>query len=88
MHSSPNHTSHLISETNSNFNLPNFVDSAFGGLKASVQLASNVKIGEYATSLDYQQHGVPVATDKSLNYLLPVLARPIVQKIVDASVLG
>lgn len=38
--------------------------------------------------MNYTQLSVPVQTDSSLNYILPVLAKPIVQKIVSASVLG
>jgi hypothetical protein len=45
-------------------------------------------VGDYQTTLQFTQLGVPTATDDSLNYLLPVLARPLVQKIVDATVLG
>lgn len=45
-------------------------------------------IGEYQTTLNYTQLSVPITTDSTLNYLLPVLAKPIVQKIVSASVIG
>lgn len=44
--------------------------------------------GEYATTLSYTQLSVPITTDSSLNLMLPVLAQPIVQKIVGGSVLG
>ena len=44
--------------------------------------------GDYSTTLDYTQTSVPVVTDESLNLLLPYLAQPIVQKIVDGSNLG
>lgn len=40
------------------------------------------------TTLNYTQLSVPIATDSSLNLILPVLAQPIVQKIVSGSVLG
>lgn len=45
-------------------------------------------LGEYTTTLDYTQTDVPVKTDSSLNMLLPILAQPIVQTIVDGSNLG
>ena len=45
-------------------------------------------LGEYATTLQYKQPDVETKTDKSLNNILPVLAQPIVQKIVSGSVLG
>ena len=70
------------------FNLPNFVDAAFKELRADVVLSSAVTIGSYNTNLEYTQTDVPVNTDSTLNYLLPILAQPIVQKIVDGSVLG
>ena len=53
-----------------------------------MQLAAGVTIGEYATTLSYTQPDVAIKTDDSLNFLLPILAQPIVQKIVDGSVLG
>ena len=49
---------------------------------------SPLRIGDYPTTLTYSQPGVAVKTDKSLNLLLPILAQPIVQKIVTGSVLG
>lgn len=47
-----------------------------------------VNIGEYPTDLTYSQTGVPAYTDQTLTLLLPVLAQPIVQKIVDGSILS
>ena len=44
--------------------------------------------GEYPTTLTYSQSDVEIKTDDSLNLLLPILAQPIVQKIVTGSVLG
>lgn len=70
------------------FVLPPFVDKAFALLKADIELVSNLLVGSYATQLTYTQLEVPVKTDASLNLLLPVLARPIVQKIVNGSILG
>ncbi|KAI0072486.1 hypothetical protein K474DRAFT_1678619 [Panus rudis PR-1116 ss-1] len=70
------------------FNLPKYVDEAFKQLRADVQLSSSVKIGDYNTKLEYNQTDVPVATDESLNMLLPILAQPIVQKLVTQSNLG
>ena len=72
----------------SGFDLPSFVDQAFAVLKADIGLKSQVTIGDYATTLNYAQTAVPVQTDETLHLLLPILAQPIVQKIVDASVMG
>ncbi|KAI0686332.1 hypothetical protein BC835DRAFT_1523137 [Cytidiella melzeri] len=70
------------------FNLPDYVNRAFKQLRADIQLTSLVSIGDYDTTLEYSQLDVPVATDDSLNLLLPILAKPIVQKIVTGSNLG
>jgi hypothetical protein len=50
--------------------------------------ASDGRPGDYPTTLDFTQLAVPVATDQSLNFLLPVLAQPIVQKIITGAILG
>lgn len=70
------------------FDLPTFVDTAFKDLRSDVHLIAELMIGEYATTLSYTQLSVPITTDSSLNLMLPVLAQPIVQKIVGGSVLG
>ena len=72
----------------SGFDLPTFVDGAFKKLTSDVALTSTVTIGQYTTELTYSQPGVNTTTDQSLNLLLPILAQPIVQKIVDGSGLG
>ncbi|KAF8626824.1 hypothetical protein AX15_004657 [Amanita polypyramis BW_CC] len=69
------------------FNLPSFVQAAFKRLKSDVQLTATITIGSYETTLEFSQSGLPTATDASLNYILPVLARPIVQRIVSESTL-
>ncbi|KAG5646292.1 hypothetical protein DXG03_003889 [Asterophora parasitica] len=70
------------------FNLPTFVQTAFKKLKSDVELTADVTIGEYKTTLQYTQTGLPTGTDDSLNFILPVLAQPIVQQIVGGSSLG
>ncbi|KAG6813669.1 hypothetical protein H0H92_008517 [Tricholoma furcatifolium] len=71
------------------FNLPDFVNTAFKKLQSDVNLTVDVTIGrEYQTTLQYTQTAVPVATDSTLDLILPVLAAPIVQKIVGGSSLG
>ena len=72
----------------SGFDLPTYVDTAFAKLTSDVNLVSDVTIGDYQTTLTYTQPDVQVKTDKSLNLILPILAQPIVQKIVTGSVLG
>ncbi|KAJ6607775.1 hypothetical protein B0H10DRAFT_2227490 [Mycena sp. CBHHK59/15] len=70
------------------FDLPTFVQAAFKKLQSDVTLTAGVTIGEYQTSLEYTQSNLPTHTDDSLNLILPVLAQPIVQKIVGGSLLG
>ncbi|KAM0789126.1 hypothetical protein ACM66B_003180 [Microbotryomycetes sp. NB124-2] len=70
------------------FDLPSFVLQAFSRLEVIVDLIAQVGLGEYVTSLTYSQPNVPVYTDSTLTLLLPVLAQPIVQKIVDQSILS
>ncbi|KAF8525642.1 hypothetical protein JB92DRAFT_3093617 [Gautieria morchelliformis] len=57
-------------------------------LQSDIVLSSAVSISDYPTTLDFTQLAVPVATDDSLNLLLPILAQPIVQKIITGAVLA
>lgn len=75
-------------EVYAGFDLPSYVLQAFAGLEVVVDLISTVNIGQYETFLSYTQPGVPAYTDSTLTLLLPVLAQPIVQKIVDEAILG
>ncbi|KAJ4494066.1 hypothetical protein C8J55DRAFT_533507 [Lentinula edodes] len=71
-----------------NFALPEFVQTAFKQLKSDVNLTVDVTIGEYNAVLNYFQSSLPTETDSSLDFILPILAKPIVQKIVGGSGLG
>ncbi|PPQ99716.1 hypothetical protein CVT24_009699 [Panaeolus cyanescens] len=71
-----------------NFDLTTFVNTAFKKLTSDVQLSTDVTIGDYKTTLTFAQDGLPTATDESLELILPILAQPIVQKIVGGSTLG
>jgi hypothetical protein len=70
------------------FDLTKFVQTAFTKLKSDVQLTTDLTIGEYPTTLTFSQPGLPTKTDASLDFILPILAAPIVQKIVGGSALG
>ncbi|KAG8787307.1 hypothetical protein FRB91_009037 [Serendipita sp. 411] len=72
----------------SGFDMPSFVDQAFAVLKADINLKSKVTIGQYQTTMDYAQSAVPIKTDETLHLILPILAQPLVQKVVDGSVMG
>ncbi|KAK0241921.1 hypothetical protein EDD85DRAFT_820884 [Armillaria nabsnona] len=70
------------------FNLPQFVQQAFSKLETDVDLTTGLKIGDYSTTLKYTQSGVKTNTDDSLDLILPILAQPIVQRVVSQSVLS
>ncbi|KAJ3868577.1 hypothetical protein EV359DRAFT_77557 [Lentinula novae-zelandiae] len=71
-----------------NFTLPGFVQTAFKQLKSDINLTVDVTIGEYNAVLNYFQSSLPTETDDSLDFILPILAKPIVQKIVGGAGLG
>lgn len=52
------------------------------------QLTPSVLAGDYPTRLTFTQHNVSVKTDTSLNLLLPIVAQPIVQKVISGVTLG
>ncbi|KAF7298203.1 hypothetical protein HMN09_01042200 [Mycena chlorophos] len=72
----------------SGWDLPTFVQAAFKKLQSDVALTAGVTIGEYKTTLSYTQNNLTTNTDSSLDLILPILARPIVQQIVGGSALG
>ncbi|KAH9485291.1 hypothetical protein JR316_0002199 [Psilocybe cubensis] len=72
----------------SGFDLTNFVRTAFNKLKSDINISTDVTIGQYATTLAFSQAQVATSTDQSLDLILPILAAPIVQKIVGGSILG
>ena len=44
--------------------------------------------GDYETTLQFAQTGVPTGTDDSLDLILPILAQPIIMNIVAGGGLG
>ncbi|CEH17102.1 Protein of unknown function DUF3712 [Ceraceosorus bombacis] len=70
------------------FNLANYVLDAFRTATADLTIVSDATIGDYGTTLTFSQNNVPLGVDDTLLKLLPVLAGPIVQKIVDGSILN
>ena len=70
------------------FNLESYVAAAFKIAKADLVITSDAVIGEYGTTLTFSQRNVPLNTDETLFKLLPVLAGPIVQKIVNGAILN
>ncbi|KAL9935874.1 hypothetical protein V8E36_005451 [Tilletia maclaganii] len=70
------------------FDLPSYVQRAFSVATANINVDATVFVGEYPTNLTISQLDVPLNTDSSLNKLLPVLAGPIVQKLIDQAVLN
>lgn len=70
------------------FNLPDYILKAFTVAKADLVITADATIGEYGTTLTFSQNSVPLGTDDTLLLLLPTLAQPIVQRIVDGAVLN
>ncbi|RHZ76001.1 hypothetical protein Glove_208g184 [Diversispora epigaea] len=67
-----------------NFDINVFVETALANIIANVSLLSTVKVGEYEMPFAYSQI-VTTHTDSSILKLIPILSRPIVQTLVDAS---
>ena len=44
--------------------------------------------GDYETTLQFAQTGVPTSTDDSLDFILPILAQPIITNVVAGAGLG
>ena len=70
-----------------NFNIVDFTDKAFSKAQVNLNILSTCNIGDYQTELQFVQSNVPLQTDDTLHKLLPVLAKPIVQKIIDGAIL-
>jgi hypothetical protein len=70
------------------FNLASYVLDAFSTATADLVIVSDAVIGDYGTTLTFSQNNVPLGVDDTLLLLLPTLAAPIVQKIVDGSILN
>lgn len=70
------------------FNISTFVMDAMKSLKVDLSLASDLAIGQYTNTLSFSQSAVQTATDNSVTGLIPIVGQPIVQQIVDGSVLG
>ena len=69
------------------FNLPSYVKKAFSAAEINMDITSACKIGDFETDISFVQRNVKLITDDSIEMLLPVLAKPIVQKIIDGAVL-
>lgn len=57
-------------------------------ITVTLQIDSTVKIDDYETELAFVQNNVPAVTDRSALNLIGAVAVPVVQGIVDASVLS
>jgi len=70
------------------FNIVDFVQKAFAKATVDMEILSTVTIGDYSSDMSFVQLGVPLKVDNTLDLLLPVLAKPIVQKIIDGAALA
>lgn len=70
------------------FDITTYVGNAFRAATADLTIVSDATIGDYGTTLTFSQNNVPLGTDETLFKLLPPLALPIVQRIVDGAILN
>lgn len=70
------------------FNIVDFTDKAFASALVNLEIMSASNIGDYQTELTFAQTDVALKVDQTIHMLLPVLAKPIVQKIIDGSILA
>lgn len=70
------------------FDIVDYVGRAFTVATANLEIVGDAIIGEYGTTLTFSQNDVPLGTDDTLFKLLPILALPIVQRVVDSAVLN
>ncbi|KAI8637942.1 hypothetical protein BD408DRAFT_457039 [Parasitella parasitica] len=70
------------------FDVSQFVLDAMKALKVDLSLSSTITIGQYINDLAFSQADVVVAADSSVTKLIPIVGQPIVQQIVDGSILG
>ncbi|CAG8470506.1 8851_t:CDS:2 [Diversispora eburnea] len=70
-----------------NFDMNVFVETALANIVANVSLLSTIRVGEYEMPFAYSQI-VTTHTDLSILKLIPILSRPIVQTLVDASIMS
>ncbi|GAC93593.1 hypothetical protein PHSY_001158 [Pseudozyma hubeiensis SY62] len=66
------------------FSLPKYVMTALAAARADVQVDVDVLIGDYPLSTPFQQSGVNVTFDNSIEKLYSILGRPIMQAVIDA----
>ncbi|KAI8975148.1 hypothetical protein BDF20DRAFT_822209 [Mycotypha africana] len=72
----------------SSFNISSYVMNAMKALKVDLTLSSGIDIGQYSNDLAFSQRDVAIASDSSVTMLIPIVGQPIVQQIVDGSVLS
>ncbi|KAI8979283.1 hypothetical protein BDF20DRAFT_1000640 [Mycotypha africana] len=70
------------------FNISQYVQDAMKALSVDLSLSSTITIGQYVNDLAFSQSNVVVTTDDTVTQLIPIVGQPIVQQIVDGSVLS
>lgn len=66
------------------FSLPRYVMTALAAARADVNVNVDVLIGQYPLSTPFQQSGVNVTFDDSIEKLYSILGRPIMKAVIDA----
>ncbi|KAI9304283.1 hypothetical protein BJ944DRAFT_153106, partial [Cunninghamella echinulata] len=70
------------------FDISKYTMDAMKALKVNLALETDLHVGEYVNKLSFSQNSVPIQADKSVTGLIPILGNPIVQHIVDQSILS
>ncbi|CAO3630686.1 unnamed protein product [Mucor hiemalis] len=78
----------VSSDLFSGFDISKYTLEAMKALKVDLSMSSTLTIGQYVNDLAFSQAGVFVSTDESVLQFIPIVGQPIVQQIVDGSVLG
>ncbi|KAL1924350.1 uncharacterized protein VTP21DRAFT_7385 [Calcarisporiella thermophila] len=70
------------------FNIIEFTKKALGHIKVFVEMEIGLRVDEYETQVHYEQTNVDAYTDDSVAILIPMIGMPIIQAILNRSVLG
>ncbi|KAL1922675.1 uncharacterized protein VTP21DRAFT_10214 [Calcarisporiella thermophila] len=70
------------------FNIVEFTKKALGHIKVYVDMEIGTRIDDYSMSIHYEQTNVDAYTDDSIAILIPLIGLPIIQAIINRSVLS
>ncbi|KAI8872894.1 hypothetical protein GQ42DRAFT_118751 [Ramicandelaber brevisporus] len=70
------------------FDMNAFLKQALRALFGDLSVTADVIIGTYKTKLEFVQTSVPLKTGESMTRLVPIIARPLVSKLLSKAVMG